>query len=674
MVKTLMASAGVCALLGEFGDALAIVAILAINALLGALQEQKAEGALNSLGKLSAPTAKVRRMGKVERIPAIELVPGDIVLLEQGDGVPADLRLLEAHGLEIEESALTGEPYPVVKNSSQLADCIPLLDCENLAFMGTNVTRGRAVGVVIATGMSTEIGKIAGMLDSQENGPTPLQNRMADVGNVILKYCLVVSGLVVLAGILRGGSLFKMFLTGVSLAVAAIPEGLPAVVTIALASGVRRMAKENAVVRHLPAVETLGSATMICTDKTGTLTQNRQQVQAVFTGGSWWQAHKVGQPLRQLEDNKDSQDLISLLSAGILCNDANLKWSGKKPGKGNQPNWLIEGDPTEGALLLAGLREDINYKEIRKEWKRVREIPFDAERLRMTVVCQREEKGTVAFVKGAPEVVIKLCTKVQKNGRNIRMNANLRKEYLDANENMTGEAMRVLAIAYRPLDESKETDPEKSLVLLGLVGMVDPPRPEVKGAIATCHRAGIKVVMITGDHPHTALAIAKKVGITEKDMVITGQDIDSFSDLELAAVLKEVRVFARVLPGHKLRLVKAFKNRGEVLAMVGDGINDAPAVKESNIGVAMGQAGTDVTKQAADIVLMDDNFATLVSAVEQGRGIYSNIKRSVRYLLSTNVGLVLLVFLSVVLGMPMPLIPIQLLFLNVLGDGLPALA
>lgn len=674
LVKTLMASAVICALLGEFGDALAIVFILAINAILGVMQEQKAEGALRALGKMTAPTAKVKREGEIQRVAAADLVPGDIVLLEQGDGVPADLRLLQTHGLEVEESALTGESYPVPKKASRMTDCIPLLDCENLVFMGTNITRGKAVGLVIATGMSTEIGKIAGMLNQQDREPTPLQNRMADVGSVILKYCLAVSGLVVLAGVLRGGSLFKMFLNGVSLAVAAIPEGLPAVVTIALASGVRRMAKENAVVRRLPAVETLGSATLICTDKTGTLTQNRQQIQSVYTGGQWWQIQSDERQLKPVEPgNHDQQDLMAVLTSGVLCNDANLQWTHGKSTRG-KPRWRVEGDPTEGALLLAALHQEINYRELGQKWQRVKELPFDAERLRMTVICREELRGTMAFVKGAPEVVLKLCSLVQKNGEAVPLTSGDYSAMLEANERMAGNAMRILAIAYKPLSQPDIEDAEQDLILLGLVGMVDPPRPEVKEAVARCHRAGIKVVMITGDHPHTALAVANMVGLTNNQKVLTGGQIDQLNDHELAAAMRDVRVFARVLPGQKLRLVKTFRSRGEILAMVGDGINDAPAVKEGDIGVAMGQTGTDVTKQAADIILTDDNFATLVSAVEQGRGIYGNIRRSVRYLLSTNVGLVLIVFLSVLIGMEMPLLPIQLLFLNVLGDGLPALA
>ncbi len=673
LVKTLVASAGVCALLGEFGDALAITSILVINAVLGVLQEQKAEGALRALNKMTAPTARVKRNGKILRVSAGELVPGDVVLLEQGDGVPADLRLIEAHGLEVEESALTGEAYPVVKKATRMADCIPLLDCENLVFMGTNITRGKATGLVIATGMSTEIGKIAGMLNQQEQEPTPLQNRMAQVGGVILKYCLTVSGLVVLAGILRGGSLFKMFLTGVSLAVAAIPEGLPAVVTIALASGVRRMARENAIVRRLPAVETLGSATLICTDKTGTLTQNRQQIQAAYTGGQWWQAQMDQPMLKPLGSEGNPEDLRALLTAGILCNDANLLWN--RPGSAKEKShWRVDGDPTEGALLLAAVHQEINYKELREKWCRIREMPFDAERLRMTALCREEKHGTVAFIKGAPEMIIQRCTQMQRNGGVAPLTLKERAEVMEANEKMTGEAMRVLAMAYKPLPQPELEDPEEDLVLLGLVGMVDPPRPGVKEAVATCHRAGIKVAMITGDHPHTALAIARMVGITDNSRVLTGSEMDRLNDYELTATIRDIRVFARVLPGQKLRLVKAFRSQGEILAMVGDGINDAPAVKEGDIGVAMGKSGTDVTKQAADIVLADDNFTTLVSAVEQGRGIYGNIRRSVRYLLATNVGLVLIVFLAVLLGLEMPLLPIQLLFLNVLGDGLPALA
>lgn len=675
LVKALMASSAVCTVMGEFNDALAIVTILILNAMLGALQEQKAEGALQALDKMTAPTAKVRRSGRVRRLPAAELVPGDIVLLEQGDGVPADLRLVEVHGLEIEESALTGEPYPIPKKADLITDCVALLDCDNLAFMGTNVTRGRAVGLVSATGMSTEIGKIAGMLNEHKREPTPLQNRMTAVGGVILKYSLAASGLVALAGVLRGGSLFQMFLTGVSLAVAAIPEGLPAVVTIAMASGVKRMAKEKAVVRRLPAVETLGIATLICTDKTGTLTQNRQQVQSVYTSSGWWQNQPDEQLLKPDQaGNNDQRDLVNLLTAGILCNDASLHWSQNKPAGITKPQWRVEGDPTEGALLLAAMQKGLNYKGIQEKWQRIRELPFDAERLRMTVICREISLEHTAFVKGAPEVVLGLCTQMQRQGRIIPLDGASRQAVLEASEQMAGDAMRVLAIAYRPLPDPNMPNPEQSLILLGLTGMVDPPRPEVGNAIATCHRAGIKVVMITGDHPHTALTIAKKLGIAESGKVFTGRDIESLNDIELAAAVREVRVFARVLPAHKLRLVKAFRQQGEILAMVGDGVNDAPAVKEADIGVAMGRAGTDVTKHAADIVLLDDNFATLVSAIKQGRGIYSNIRRSVRYLLSTNAGEALLMFLATLFGLPIPLLPIQLLFLNLLGDGLPALA
>lgn len=674
LVKALMASAVICLLLGELGDALAIIAILALNALLGAMQEQKAEGALRELAKVTAPTARVRRSGKLERIPAADLVPGDIVLLEQGDGVPADIRILEANYLEIDESALTGESSPVLKSSGPLTGCVPLLDCENLAFMGANVTRGRGAGLVIATGMNTEIGKIAGMIQSQEREPTPLQNRMSDVGNSVLKYCLVASALVALAGILRGGSPFRMFLTGVSLAVAAIPEGLPAVVTIALSSGVKRMAQKNAVVRNLPAVETMGSATLICTDKTGTLTQNRQLVHSVYTGSGWWQATPGAHPLDPLSGDGDPRDLADLLTAGVLCNDANLKWAHSRQLKGSRPQWEVEGDPTEGALLLAALGENLNYSDIRQRWQRMIEMPFDAGRLRMTVVCRDNELGLAAFVKGAPEVVLELCSQVRVNGQDVPLKPSMRRKILEANECLTGEAMRVLAIACRAVDEQDLDQPEQSLVFLGLTGMFDPPRPQVSQAIAACYRAGMKVVMITGDHPTTALAVAKKIGISGDDSVLTGKDIDCLDDLELAAAVKETRVFARVLPVHKLRLVKAFRRHGEILAMIGDGINDAPAVKEGDIGVAMGRSGTDVTKQAADIVLADDNFATLLAATEQGRSIYSNIRRSARYLLSTNLGLVMLVFTSVLFGFPLPLLPIQLLFLNVLGDGLPALA
>lgn len=682
LAKTLLASTVVCALLGEYVDALAIVSILAVNAVLGALQEQKAEGALQALGKMTAPAARVIRSGKVGRVPAATLVPGDIVLLEQGDGVPADLRLLEANAMQIEESALTGEPYPVLKNNSEIIGCIPLLDCRNLAFMGTNVIHGRGVGLVTATGMSTEIGKIAGLMRFHRPRPTPLQGRMAEAGRVVLKCCLAASALVAMVGVLRGGSLFGMFLTGVSLAVAAIPEGLPAVITIALASGVRRMARENALVRNLPAVETLGGATLICTDKTGTLTLNRHMVQAAYTGSGWWRSGIAGGPVKQEEEACANEDIASLLTAGILCSNASLKMKrARGPIKDRRVVWKVEGDPTEGALLLAGLERGLDYKKVRPNWPRVMEYPFDTERMMMTVVCGNDAMGYTAFTKGAPEVILGMCEKFQQKGEIVPLNFEARSKVLEANRLMAGEAMRVLAVACRSVSEDEPPmvgheggGHAGPMVFLGLVGMIDPPRAEVPRAIGTCTRAGIKVVMITGDHPCTAAAVAGKAGIPESRSIMTGRDIEALNDQELAAAIREVRVFARVLPAQKMRLVKAFQNQGEVVAVIGDGVNDAPAVKAGDIGVVMGISGSDVTRQAGDIILADDNFASLVAAVEQGRGIHCNIRRSVRYLLSTNAGLVLQVLAAVILGLPMPMLPVQLLFLNVLGDGLPALA
>ncbi|OAT81774.1 HAD-IC family P-type ATPase [Desulfotomaculum copahuensis] len=674
LVQALLGSSIVCLFAGEFFDALAIMVIILLNGMLGAVQEHKAEGAMEALKEMTIPVARVLRDGQWQQIASPDLVPGDVIMLEAGDGVPADARLLEINELQVMEAALTGESCPVPKDTCAPLDCVSLLDCQNMIFMGTVVTRGRCRAVIVTTGMLTELGQIADLLAHYEHERTPLQNNLADVGKIVLKSSLAVSALVIAAGIWRGGGMLQMFLTGISLAVAAIPEGLPAIVTVALASGVRRMARSHAVVRRLPAVENLGSATLICTDKTGTLTRNEQAVRLVYCAdGGWWRASGPGYDPEgggfEATDDGKRENLVFVLMAASLCSNARLIKTGA-----SGREWQVDGDPTEGALLAAAGRAGIKRDELEKSFTRLREIPFDSERCRMTVVCRNPAGEKISFVKGAPDVILKLCRHYQGEQAPAAMDELARRRFLKANENLTAAALRVLAVAYRPMPVD-DAPADEELIFLGLIGMQDPPRPEVRPAIAACHRAGIKVVMITGDHRNTALAIGRELGLIEDaGQVLTGAELEQMDDRQLQAALESVRVFARVLPRHKLRLVRLFKQRGELVAMIGDGVNDAPAVKEADIGVAMGISGTEVTKQASQLILTDDNFTTVVGAVEQGRGICANVRRSVRYLLATNVGEVLLMFFTVMAGLPLPLLPIQLLWLNLLGDGLPAVA
>ncbi|OAT85791.1 HAD-IC family P-type ATPase [Desulfotomaculum copahuensis] len=682
MVQALLGSTVICFFLGETGDALAILSIVAMNALLGLLQEQKAENALAALKKMTAPTARVLRNSRRLAVPAAGLVPGDVIFLEQGDIVPADVRLCTAHCLEVEESSLTGESCPVGKKTAALKNHDLVHECLNMAFMGTTVTRGRGTGIVVATGMNTEMGNIAGLLIEKNNGGTPLQQKLEVIGKTVLKACLAVSGVVVVAGILRGHPPFSMFLTGVSLAVAAIPEGLPATVTVALAAGVWRLAREHAVVRNLPGVETLGCASVICTDKTGTLTKNELTVQYIYCPQNLWQVSGAGYaPEGEIweagrpDAPQTEEALKNILIAGILCSDARVVRE-RKP----DTRWKVLGDPLEGALLVAGMKAGLLPEVLRRTFPRLSEIPFDSEQGYMAVCCAGEGGNTTLYYKGAPEKILSMCRWLPADGRTLLITEEKRREIMAMNEHLSSLSLRVLAMAARPGGKRSAPDlpaQEKDLVFLGLVGMRDPLRLEVRDAVDRCRRAGIRVVMITGDHRNTARTIGEELGILElnrTDRVITGPEIERMSESELRTVVQNASVFARVLPRHKMRLVKAFKEPGGVVAMIGDGANDAPAVKSADIGVAMGLSGTDVTRKASTIVITDDNFATLVTAIEQGRGIYDNIRKSVRYLLATNAGEVVLMFLTVVSGLPLALLPIQLLFLNLLGDGFPAIA
>ncbi|MCL6575929.1 calcium-translocating P-type ATPase, SERCA-type [Kyrpidia sp.] len=684
MVLVLLAATLISGLLGEYTDAVAIIAIIIVNGILGFVQEFRAEKSLASLRELTAPTAHVLRGGKKWIIPAADLVPGDIVFLEAGDRVPADLRLLQGQGLEIEESSLTGESVPVRKTFGPLEEeHLSLGDRKNMAYMGTLVTRGKAMAVVIATGMQTEMGLIADLIQQSEDTQTPLQRRLDQLGKILVWVALGVTALVVVIGISRGHDVYNMFLAGVSLAVAVIPEGLPAIVTIALALGVQRMIRRRAIVRRLPAVETLGCATVICSDKTGTLTQNKMTVQGLWVGGTRLAVSGVGYTPEgkffkgeHVVNPKTHPDLKKLLEIAVLCNNSELIEEPKAP-----EGWTIHGDPTEGALLVLAGKADIWSDVLAAKYEKVLENPFDSNRKMMSVVVRQtgEEESYLLMAKGAPDVLLDRCDFILWNGRVTALTAAHRREILSMNAEMAGTAMRNLAFAYRPLQQAQvrreENQQETEMVFVGLAGMIDPPREEVFQAIQICRRAGIRTVMITGDHQATAEAIARRLGILPKNgLTVSGADLYNMSDKQLAERADRIYVYARVSPEHKLRIVKALQARGHVVAMTGDGVNDAPAIKAADIGVAMGRGGTDVAKEASSLILADDNFATIVAAVEEGRGIYDNIRKFVRYLLSCNVGEIVTLFTAMLVGLPLPLVPIQILWVNLVTDGLPAIA
>ncbi|MDD5431859.1 MAG: calcium-transporting P-type ATPase, PMR1-type [Candidatus Omnitrophica bacterium] len=679
IVWILIGAALVSGFLQEWVDALAIIAIVIINAILGFVQEFRAEKSLAALKKLSSPNSKVIRDNEHRIVPSFLLVPGDLIELEAGDSVPADCRLVwVSSNFSAQEASLTGESSPVIKTIHALEEKeIPLADRANMVYMGTSVASGKAKALVVYTGMKTELGKIAGMVQGVERQTTPLQRKLEEFGKWIVYLCFVLVGMVFLLEWLRGGKIIDVFLTSVSLAVAAIPEGLPAVVTIALALGVHRMVKRNALIRKLPSVETLGCATVICSDKTGTLTKNEMTVQKLYTAGKLFAVTGIGyEPKGEiLLDKKqinsaENVSLNNLLRSGVLCNGAQLV---EKEGV-----FKIVGDPTEGALLTAAGKTGIMKEKLEEEFVFVDEIPFDSERKKMTVVRKYNGK-IVAFTKGAPDMLLNDCVNIEENGTVRKLTSQDRQAIQKINDELAGQAMRVLAIASRDLDNSYEkyeaAQIEQDLTFLGLVAMIDPPREEVKAAIRECKSAGIKTVMITGDHKNTAVAIARELGFfTEESLALSGEELDKLSDDDLFKEVKKISVYARVSPEHKLRVVRAWRKHGEIVAMTGDGVNDAPAVKEADIGVAMGITGTDVTKEVSDMVITDDNFASIVSAVEEGRGIYDNIKKFIHYLLSCNAGEILVMFISSLLGFPVPLLPIHILWVNLVTDGLPALA
>ena len=665
--------------IGEHIDAYVIGIIVILNALLGFIQEYRADKAVESLKKLSAPKAHVMRDGRVQEIDATQLVPGDILVLAEGDRIPADARLIEALNLEVNESALTGESNPVSKQSEVLSDAnLTIGDKKNMVFMNTVITRGRGTAIVVETGMSTEIGLIAKSISEQKAPETPLQKKLGVVAKNLGFAALAVSGAVFALGIFRGGEIVEMFTAAVSLAVAAVPEGLPAVVTITLALGLRRMSKANALIRKLPVVETLGSATVICSDKTGTLTKNEMTVEQIYTSGNLIKVSGQGYnpsgdfSLGAKKINVvGSKSLALALRSGTLCTTAELYNDETK-------GWYINGDPTEGALIVSARKAGFSKDALKAEHKFISELPFDSDRKMMSVIYELKNKR-IAYIKGAPEIFLDKATHVYTDRGIKKLTKAERDKIHKVMEDMSNNALRVLATGYKYVSADKDKytpeEVEKHIVFVGLQAMIDPARPEAKPAIAKCTNAGIKTIMITGDHASTASAIARELGILNGDgKIVVGKDLDDLSEEQLEELVESVRVFARVSPEHKLRIVYALKKKGHVVAMTGDGVNDAPALKAADIGVAMGINGTDVAKDSADMVLSDDNFASIVSAVEEGRGIFDNIKHFIRYLLSSNVGEVMAIFVAMLIGLPLPLIAVQILLMNLLTDGLPALA
>jgi Ca2+-transporting ATPase len=681
LVTKLLLTAGVVSLiLGEFTDGISILLILVMGALVGAIQQYRAEKSLAALKKLAVPEALVIRDGREQRIPAKELVPGDVVMLEAGCLVPADCRLLDVSCLEVLESSLTGESMPVAKQCEVCPDGhMGVAEQNNMVFMGSLVTKGRAKAVVVNTGIFTEMGKIAAMLKEVEAETTPLQKQLNKLGQDLSLLCICACGAVFLTGILQGRPLYKMLRTGVSLAVGAIPEGLPAIVTISLASGVQRMVKRNAVVRKLPAVETLAYATVICSDKTGTLTTNQMTVVRIYAGETLYEIsgegflpkgsfYRVGQKIDPLEDDA----LCKTLTGGALCNNSYLSQNEENK------SWQIQGDPTEGALLVAAAKAELWKKNLTEQIRRLQEIPFDSERRLMAVAIENTSRERIAYVKGSPDDILTLCCSSFDGKSEQPLTSEQREEISRSNEKMTEEALRVVAVAYKSLPEKElpygEEDLLSDLTFAGLLGMIDPPRPEVQAAVAKCQQAGIKVTMVTGDQRNTATAIARKLQILNCGTVVSGKEIEDLSEEQLAKQIDQVEVIYRASPLQKLRIVQAFKKKGYVVAMTGDGVNDAPAVKEADVGIAMGRVGTDVTRETSCIVLTDDSFATIVAAIEEGRGIKSNIRKFVHYILAGNLGEVIAVFSTTLFNLPIPLDPGQILWVNLVTDGVPALA
>lgn len=678
MVIILLVATVLSGLLGEFLDAIAIILIVMMNGILGFIQERKAEKSLDALRELSAPIATVLREGEWIMTPAKELVVGDIVKLSSGDRVSADIRLISVNSLYIEESALTGESISVQKTVKTIhGEDLPLGDQSNISFMGTMVTQGNGIGIVINTGMKTEMGKIANLIQNAESMLTPLQIRLEQLGKILIMLAIILTILVVGIGVYRGHAWSEMILSGVSLAVAAIPEGLPAIVTIALALGVQKMIKRNAIVRKLPSVETLGCATIICSDKTGTLTQNKMTVTHLWTEGKTWIIPEKDEKARFLKDGQLAQtekvdSLTQLLKYTVLCNDAEVVEDEEK-------EIIKKGDPTEIALLISGLKAGFSKQELLTEYKILQTFPFDSSRKMMSVIVSDKRGEKFVITKGAPDVLLNHCDYIQWDKHKQLKKSYHVKHVKDAIHSLGNQALRTIAVAFKPLYGSKtmiEAEQiECGLTFIGLQGMIDPPRPEVKESIIECQQAGIKTVMITGDHVVTASAIARQLNLLPTNgKVVDGSTLSKMTDEELKKQVENIYVYARVSPEHKLKIVKALQKNGHIVAMTGDGVNDAPAIKSANIGIAMGNTGTDVAKEASSLILSDDNFSTIKAAIEEGRNIYENIRKFIRYLLASNVGEIFVMLFAMILSLPLPLLPIQILWINLVTDGLPAMA
>jgi Ca2+-transporting ATPase len=693
LIVILLIATGLSIYLGEITDAIVIIAIVLACAILGFVEEFRSEKALEALKKMTAPTAMVLRDGKEVIVQTSELVPGDIILLYTGDKIPADSRLLESFNLKIHEASLTGESSPVTKEVTPLPEETPINDRRDMAFTGTVVVYGRGKAVVTSTGMNTEFGKIAKMVQVTEEEETPLEKRMASVGKWIGILSIAVCLIVALIGIIEGRNILDMILWGISLAVAAVPEALPAIVTGALAIGMYRMAKVNTIVRRLPAVETLGCTSVICSDKTGTMTKGEMTVQRIYVNDQTIKVSGVGyEPEGDflLEDKKiepTDENLRTLLKIAVLCNDSKLEKETETE------RWKIKGDPTEGALVVTAAKAGLWKEELERDAPRIGEVPFSSERKRMTTVHLVSGQKKVAFMKGAPEVVLDNCTKIYADGKVRKITAEDKTQMLKVTEAMAMQALRNLGFAFRELPESAtvfDDKIEKDMIFVGVMGMIDPPREEVKDAIYLCKKAGIRVVMVTGDHRLTAVAVAKELNLLSENelegKVLTGEEMDKINDEQLNEMVENVVIYARVSPEHKMRIVKAWKSKQQIVAMTGDGVNDAPALKMADIGVSMGITGTEVTKEASDMVLTDDNFASIVKAVKEGREIYGNIKKYLTYLLRCNVMEILVMFIAMIAvpylagtheveaGSVVALTAIQLLWVNLTTDGLPAIA
>ncbi len=683
MVMILLAATVISVFLGEVYDAITIILIVLLNAILGFIQEYRTEKTLEALKGMTAPTAKVLRDEKKKVIPASEAVPGDVIFLETGDKVPADCVLIEVNSLFADESMLTGESEPVSKVVGLESDRDNSLNRSCICYSGTVITEGNAVGLIISTGKNSQMGNISSMINETESEQTPLQKRLGELGKIVALICIAVCFIVFGAGVLRGEPIFDMLMTGITIAIAAIPEGLPATVTIALALAVNRMLKQKALVNRLHSVETLGCTSVICSDKTGTITENKMTVKHIFSDMKEFDVSgngfKINGEIRYHDTKPNPKSIPSLyemLRCAVFCSTAdissdsqlNTRNRGSISGSGN---WNVSGNPTEAALLIAAAKGGVTKKNS-NDMTKISEVPFNSKTKFMSVTMQNGAGAKTEYIKGAPDILLKKCSFIMTTTGEIPLDLSTRRKIEEQISSFSSRALRVLALAKK--EKNSNTSADNGLVFLGLAAMQDPPREEAKEAIKKCAQAKIKTVMITGDHKETAIAVAKQAGLLKGGKAVTGAELDLMSDNELDRRLNEFTVYARVNPSHKLRLVRAYKRKGHIVTMTGDGVNDAPAVKAADVGVSMGITGTDVTKQAADVILLDDNFATLVNAAEQGRGIYANIRKFVRYLLSCNIGEVITMFLSILMGFPMVMLPTQLLLVNLVTDGLPAIA